>query len=209
MREPTDQLPRRRETTIGEILDAAERLFAGRGFTDVTVRDIAAAAGVSHALVHRYLGTKEEIFRAVLARNEDAFLRAAPAGDDLLESASLMLRQGLAHGRDYLRLVLLSAMQGVPQERPDVRSPATERLVQLAQAAAAEAPDEAGLDPRFVVAACLALLLGWNAAADILLRSVGFADMDQGDRSAALERLLLDILREQLPGARYTEGLAG
>ena len=48
-----------REQTTAAILDAAEKLFAARGFTAVTVRDIAAEAGVSHALVHRYLGSKQ------------------------------------------------------------------------------------------------------------------------------------------------------
>ena len=64
--------PRRggREQTTAAILDAAEKLFAERGFTAVTVRDIAAEAGVSHALVHRYLGAKEEVYRAMLSRRE-------------------------------------------------------------------------------------------------------------------------------------------
>ena len=55
-----------REQTTAAILDAAEKLFAERGFTAVTVRDIAAEAGVSHALVHRYLGSKQDVYRAML-----------------------------------------------------------------------------------------------------------------------------------------------
>ena len=65
------------------MLDAAERLFSERGFTAVSVRDIAQAAGVSHALVHRYLGPKEEIYRAVLKRNEDVMRAVASGTDDL------------------------------------------------------------------------------------------------------------------------------
>ena len=57
---------RPREQTTARILDAAEKLFAERGYTAVSVRDIAAEAGVSHALVHRYLGSKEQVYRAML-----------------------------------------------------------------------------------------------------------------------------------------------
>ena len=59
---------RGREATTAAILDAAEELFSADGFEAVTVRAIAESAGVSHALVHRYLGSKAEIFRAVLSR---------------------------------------------------------------------------------------------------------------------------------------------
>ena len=67
-----------REQTTAAILDAAEKLFAERGFTAVTVRDIAAEAGVSHALVHRYLGSKQHVYRAMLARRENVIRDAAP-----------------------------------------------------------------------------------------------------------------------------------
>ena len=68
-------------------------LFAERGFTAVSVRDIAAEAGVSHALVHRYLGSKEQVYRATLGRRESAIRDAAPGADDLLEATRLMLRE--------------------------------------------------------------------------------------------------------------------
>jgi AcrR family transcriptional regulator len=48
-------------------IDAAAELFADRGIAAVTVRDVATAAGVNPALVHRYLGGKDEVVRAVLA----------------------------------------------------------------------------------------------------------------------------------------------
>ncbi|MBS4753351.1 TetR family transcriptional regulator [Nocardioides sp. zg-ZUI104] len=44
--------------------EAARALFAVRGFDQVTIRDIAAAAGVSPALVMKLCGTKRELFLA-------------------------------------------------------------------------------------------------------------------------------------------------
>ena len=91
-------VPRRRrgrEATAAAILSAAEQLFAKRGYNAVTVRDIAHRAGVSHALVHQYIGTKADVFRSVLARNEGLILAAAPDNTDVLESVALMARQAL------------------------------------------------------------------------------------------------------------------
>ena len=130
------------------MLDAAERLFSERGFTAVSVRDIAREAGVSHALVHRYLGPKEEIYRAVLKRNEDVIRDAAGDTEDLDAALSLMIREGLANHRDYLRLVAHSALHGLPYETTIGRFRATERLVELAEMKAAGAsgsrPDAVG-----------------------------------------------------------------
>ncbi len=51
---PTDQ-------TRTAILNAAERLYADRGFGEVTLRDIVAAAGVNLAAVNYHFGSKDEL----------------------------------------------------------------------------------------------------------------------------------------------------
>src|SRR5258708_28634030 len=47
--------------TRAAILNAAERLYADRGFGDVTLRDIVAAAGVNLAAVNYHFGSKDEL----------------------------------------------------------------------------------------------------------------------------------------------------
>ena len=49
------------------ILLAAEKLFAQRGFHAVTIRQIAAEAGVPLALVGYHYGSKQELFHAIFA----------------------------------------------------------------------------------------------------------------------------------------------
>ncbi|PJF24568.1 MAG: TetR/AcrR family transcriptional regulator, partial [Phototrophicales bacterium] len=52
------------------VLDAAERLFAERGYRAVTLKDIAAAIGIRHAsLYHHVPGGKQELFIEVTERN--------------------------------------------------------------------------------------------------------------------------------------------
>lgn len=50
------------------LLDAAERLFAERGFAATPVRMIAEEAGVNPALVHYYFGSKRDLLFAVMDR---------------------------------------------------------------------------------------------------------------------------------------------
>jgi AcrR family transcriptional regulator len=54
--------------TKTKILDAAEQLFAQKGFDATSHRSIAAAAGVNLAAIHYYFQSKEGLIRAVLTR---------------------------------------------------------------------------------------------------------------------------------------------
>jgi AcrR family transcriptional regulator len=67
---------RQAEFSRNEILKAARRLFAERGFTRTTVRDIAQAAGVSAQTVYDSIGSKQ----AVVARLNDLIDSEAAIG---------------------------------------------------------------------------------------------------------------------------------
>jgi AcrR family transcriptional regulator len=54
--------------TKDQILTVAERLFAECGFAGTTLRTVVSEAGVNLAAVHYHFGSKEELFRAVVAR---------------------------------------------------------------------------------------------------------------------------------------------
>jgi AcrR family transcriptional regulator len=64
------------QDTRRRILAAAGELFSARGYDDVTVRDIAAAADADPALVIRYFKSKNDLF--VLVRQPDLQLAATP-----------------------------------------------------------------------------------------------------------------------------------
>ena len=50
------------------MLDAANDLFAERGYEEVSVEDIARAAGVTRGLVHHYFGGRTQVYLALLER---------------------------------------------------------------------------------------------------------------------------------------------
>ncbi|MBY5991894.1 TetR/AcrR family transcriptional regulator [Ferrimonas balearica] len=65
-----------RQTTKHRILDAAERLFAERGFSETSLRLITGKAEVNLASVNYHFGSKKELIQAVLARYLDRFMPA-------------------------------------------------------------------------------------------------------------------------------------
>ncbi|HZW34781.1 MAG TPA: TetR family transcriptional regulator [Isosphaeraceae bacterium] len=71
---PVSASPRRRRdaaATREAILAAATRRFAVQGYERAGVREIAADAGVTAALVNRYFGSKEGLFAEVIERALD------------------------------------------------------------------------------------------------------------------------------------------
>ncbi len=54
--------------TRDRILDAAERLFAERGYVSASIRDITAAAGVNLAAVNYHFGGKESLYQEMMLR---------------------------------------------------------------------------------------------------------------------------------------------
>src|SRR5690349_14417979 len=52
------------------LLNSAERLFSSRGYSAVTLRDIALEVGIKHASLYYYVpGGKEQLFVEVMERN--------------------------------------------------------------------------------------------------------------------------------------------
>src|SRR5215813_6670095 len=74
-------IPRaRRRTTrrrAPEIIDAAARVFAERGFHGATTQDIADVLGIRQASLYYYFASKEAALELVCARGVEGFLEAA------------------------------------------------------------------------------------------------------------------------------------
>jgi AcrR family transcriptional regulator len=58
----------RRAERREQILDAATRAFARRGFAATGLDDVAAEAAVTHVILYRHFASKSDLYRAVLGR---------------------------------------------------------------------------------------------------------------------------------------------
>lgn len=121
---------RKAPETKTRILDAAETLFAQRGFHGVSLRDITQMAGVQLALSHYHFGSKEDLFRAVVDRRavenvrglRDALDRAIASGNGGPPRLEALIRafiepvlRRLVHGgagwKNYVQLLARVANQ--------------------------------------------------------------------------------------------------
>ena len=96
-----------------QLLDAAVRVFARKGFHASRVGDIAEEAGVAHGLLYHYFDSKDEVLEAVfrenwsvlVARIESVEESEEPALDQLRHIAAIILRTWL-HLPDVVRVVV-------------------------------------------------------------------------------------------------------
>jgi len=104
------------------------RLFSQRGFRGTTTKEIAAAAGVSEAMVFRHFATKEELYSAILDHKAclhdetDPLLKVAQAiehKDDLAVFEGIALG-ALSHHEDdpeFQRLLLTRLLSSTSSRR--------------------------------------------------------------------------------------------
>ncbi len=107
-----------------EILDAANALFAERGYDEVSVEDIAYAAGVTRGLVHHYFGGRKEVYIALLERLGTMREQQLPA--PVGRSARARLADSVSRWLDWTeqnRMIWLGTL-GVGEDiaDPDVRA---------------------------------------------------------------------------------------
>ena len=198
--------PTKGQRTRARILTSARSLFIEYGIDAVTIRDIAALAGVNHALVHRYFGTKDELVAAVLEREIDttgAILRERTAGvTDPLDWLAAILPYSLEEGGAFFDLVAQIQRAGiapvsiVPPDpvRPFADFAGALGMAQVEAGIAGQAPDPA-------ITALVISATVWGLANDgpFLMAGVGLdpvdLDLRRGEILAELVRVAASTLQ--------------
>jgi AcrR family transcriptional regulator len=185
-----------RSEVIQATVRAAAELFADKSPSQVTVREIAARAGVSHALVHRYLGSKENIFRHALAYNRDAM---AQAHHHCQSGHSVWPFDGHTPQSRYVRTVVRATLDGVRFSRDELlpmRAHGDADTVSL-HTKAADATQTADLptfDARIAFSALVAMTVGMAVAEEFCLAQSGLDDADRNWMCEEMNRLGYHIL---------------
>ncbi|HJN74336.1 MAG TPA: TetR family transcriptional regulator [Myxococcota bacterium] len=179
------------------LVEAATALFRERPPTEVSVRDIAAGAGVNHGLVHRYFGGKDGLLREVLAHIFRSTARVIEAGmDEDLDAAVLEGLRVLLEERWIASVVAhLLQSQGGPEGIPEASMmPVVRRRL--------------GLDPPPEQAAQLAVaeaaVLGWMLFEPLVARGTGLDTLDEDQRLRVFARVLSSSLGPALRGDQPT-----
>ncbi len=129
-----------RQANEAHILAAAERVFAGAGFGGATMAAIAEASGLPKANLHYYFGSKQVLYRAVLARIlEDwlvpmhgitaqadprtaleTYIRAKMALSEQRPHASRVFANELLHGAPVVNTLLATELRALVQAKAAV-----------------------------------------------------------------------------------------
>jgi AcrR family transcriptional regulator len=96
-----------------QILDAALRAFAQKGFARTTNKDIAREAGITPGLIYHYFASKEALFRAIIDGRSPLQLVRTPPPQLLEQPPELALRffirqlLAIAEGEPFVQLIRL------------------------------------------------------------------------------------------------------
>jgi AcrR family transcriptional regulator len=180
-----------------QLLEAGTRLFAEHPFEEISMRRIAAAAGVSKALVYHYFPSKTALFRAAVAEATSelqAVVAAAGEGtafEQLDRSLDAYLRWIECNGQAWARFIQSTAIRAEGQSVvDDFRTRTTETVL---------AALTGGGQPRPALRMAVKGWLGYLDAA--IFDWVAAGDMPR----EAVHRLLVTAFGAALVGAQQVD----
>ena len=190
---------RKKERTRRHIADTARRLFADRGFEQVTVAEIAREAEVAQATVFNYFPTKEDLFYSRLEAFEEELLTAVrerPPNQSVLAAfAEFLLGQGgvlamQAPGGDDEATARIRTITRIIVESPALLARERQVFDQYAKTLGAYLAQEVGDPPGDVVCQAVAnALLGLHRALIDHVRALALA-------GAPADRIRRDVRRQ-------------
>jgi AcrR family transcriptional regulator len=159
---------RKKAETRTAIADAAAQLFTARGFHEVTVGEVAEAAGVSKQTVFNHFANKEELVFDRAAEVEEIIVRAVrdrPAGTTAVDAFRQMTRGfwsrvgELAADRPQAGFFLIvERTPALKAYERELASRIVERVEQVIREQARARPDD--LRPRFAAASLCGIHFG-------------------------------------------------
>jgi AcrR family transcriptional regulator len=156
---PNPQRPTGKDAITDAVLDAAERLFAAAGPSEVSLRTIAQEAGVTYGLVYRHFGTKDVLLDRLLERYAVRWRAHLGASPDYVDAVEDLLGSTFDTG-PYLRLLAWSLLTGDSARSADSyrRHTTLDELPPLSPAGSRADERTA----RMNTAAALAMTFGWR-----------------------------------------------
>jgi TetR/AcrR family transcriptional regulator, cholesterol catabolism regulator len=201
----------RRQRRSAEIIDAAARIFAERGFYGASTQDIADVLGVRQASLYYYFPSKEVALEMVCARGVEGFVENAIRVTERRASAAEKLAgliqshlSPLRERPDYVK-VFLNERRHLPAEsrrRIGRLSRAVERIFEdVIRAGVQKREFRSDLDPRLVTLAILGMV---NAVASWIGKNKGATIERVWAQFAAL--VLAGMLRKPSRPGRASRG---
>ncbi|TSD50566.1 TetR/AcrR family transcriptional regulator [Rhodococcus sp. KBS0724] len=158
----------------------------------VTLRELAQDAGVNLGLIHKHLGNKDDIVRAVLVRNSQQSANVVESVESLADAVRRLFLVGVADP-DYVRIVTWLILEGRTDLLPADEADGGAILARIDQSS-----DSA--DVRIMLG--LAAIAGWSLFGSEILNNADDAGSDRVNVELRMADLLAAIveLPEFAPG---------
>jgi AcrR family transcriptional regulator len=158
-----------------QILDAAVRVFAQKGFTQCRVSDIAEEAGVAYGLVYHYFGSKDEVLDTLFLERWDVMValigeideREIPARDKLYAIAAFIV-DSYRHDPELMKVIIVEvtrAANSFGQTHLDVIRQAYAGISAIVERGQADGEFKDDITPQFAALAFYGaieqVLTGW------------------------------------------------
>ncbi|UUR07083.1 TetR/AcrR family transcriptional regulator [Sphingomonas glaciei] len=191
-------ITRNAAATRDRLLDCARKCFVQESYDAVSLREIAGAAGVDVALIGRYFGSKEQLFQAALATDDNRWEELAQADDLPTYLASMVATDDSKDAEHIERLLIMLRSATSPTASIIVRSTFKNEVL------APFADVLTGPQAERRAAMALAVLMGTT-----IVRTILRVDHGGGCEDVAFTRKLSGMLRIALsPDVAASEGVA-
>jgi AcrR family transcriptional regulator len=183
----------------GAILRAAAELMAERSPSEVTLREVAARAGVNYGLIHRHYGTKERLLVEIFQEFTDygaAQIRASATIHEAIERTFTLDSGGFA------RILSWVALDGVPAEKtfPDSSGMAVfQDLIGTAWRDGDGFERRGEFDPRIVSSFVMLMISVWDFFAPYMQQVDDWGDRDLDDAHREVLELMQALVSAVAP----------
>jgi TetR/AcrR family transcriptional regulator len=197
------QVRRRRrttETTQIEILQAAEQLFAEKGFADTSLSAIAQQADVTKSLIHHHFGSKDDLWAAVKRNYMEDYRslreRLAQQNGGQLPSIGRAIREYydfLASRPRMLRIFGWMMLETIGEDYAEAGSDLIKQAAQSLKKAQTEGQVRSDLEPVFAVLTFVSATEHWLRMRDKLVPTL-LDDVDAATADEWFIRNLVEII---------------
>jgi AcrR family transcriptional regulator len=192
--------PHGRAEVVAALLSAATTLFAERGPGNVSLRDVAAAANVNLGLIHRYIGSKEDLLAAVLASQVAWQVPLGLPAESPAEIVETFLQIGSVEV-PYLTVLLRAVLDRYDVGRLQPEFPLLERA---ARSTRTNLPRR---DADVRIALLAAALLGWQAIGPLFLHILKQRNIEPDELAEILRPALVAfVTADPDPSKRHRTG---
>jgi AcrR family transcriptional regulator len=166
----------RADETRAALVDALIDLLGERSVAAISVRDVAAAAGVNHGLVHRYFGSKDALVRAAVERISDQVYAGFPARGQTAWFYRML------RANPHIAVIVARACLDGPHDLLEAAAPppaVMQQLIARLRTSLARLPLAGAIDPNLLNAFFTSAMLGWFAFRPLFAAGYGVpADAD-------------------------------